>query len=63
MIKANTTIIAGEKTFKAGQTVTGLSSIDKEWMKKAGYITESADKKKAPVEAPAKEEGLVDGEL
>lgn len=63
MIKANTTIIAGNKIFQAGQTVTGLSSVDKEWMKKAGYISESTNKKEAPAEAPAKEVDAADGEL
>lgn len=63
MIKANTKIIAGDKVFTNGQTVTGLSNIDKEWMKKAGYITESAKQKETPVEVPAKEEETVDGEL
>lgn len=47
MIKANTTIIAGGKTFQAGQTVTGLSKLDKKWMTDAGYITETAGKKEA----------------
>ena len=45
MIKANTTIIVSEKTFQAGQTVSGLSKMDKKWMSEAGYITETADKK------------------
>ncbi|MBO5032139.1 MAG: hypothetical protein J6C19_07955 [Lachnospiraceae bacterium] len=45
MVKAETTIIVGKKTYHAGQTVTGLSEIDKKWMKKAGYITETAGRK------------------
>lgn len=45
MIKANTTIIVGEKTFHSGQTVSGLSKMDKKWMSEAGYITEIVDKK------------------
>ena len=44
-ITANTTVIAGGRTYKAGQTIPSLSAIDKEWMKKAGYITEAANKK------------------
>lgn len=55
MIKANTTIIAGGKTFQAGQTVTGLSKLDKKWMSAAGYITETAGRKE-PVETSAPEE-------
>lgn len=44
-ITANTTVIMGGRTYKAGQTIPSLSAIDKEWMKKAGYITEIANKK------------------
>ncbi len=44
-ITANTTVIACGRTYKAGQTIPSLSAIDKEWMKKAGYITETANKK------------------
>lgn len=55
MIKANTTIIAGGKTFQAGQTVNGLSKLDKKWMSDAGYITETAGKRDV-VETSAQEE-------
>lgn len=44
-ITANTTVIVGGRAYKAGQTIPGLPAIDKEWMKKAGYITETANKK------------------
>lgn len=47
MIKARTTIIAGGKVFRAGQTVNGLSRLDRKWMSDAGYITETAGKKEA----------------
>lgn len=45
MIKANTEIIVGSKIFRPGQTVTGLSRMDKEWMKSKGYITEYTGRK------------------
>lgn len=60
MIKAKTTILAGGKTFQAGQTVNGLSRLDKKWMSEAGYITETAGKKESE-ELPA--EGAKDGQL
>lgn len=63
MVRANTTIITGGRIFKAGQTVTGLSKIDKEWMKKAGCITESAGGKESPVENTAQKESMANGEL
>ncbi len=47
MIKANTMIIVNGKTFQAGQTVNGLSKMDKKWMSDAGYITETAGRKAA----------------
>ena len=57
MFKANTTIIAGGKIYHDGQTVQGLSKIDRDWMEKAGYITESTRKKENPIaEAPAVEQ-------
>lgn len=59
MIKANTTIIAGGKTIQAGQTVNGLSKLDKKWMLEAGYITEIASKKEE-AEPPALEEEKAD---
>lgn len=46
MIKAISTIVVKGKVFQPGQPVFGLSSADKIWMKKAGYITEIMDKKK-----------------
>lgn len=55
MIKANTTIIAGDKIFKKGQTVKGLSQNDKSWMIKAGYITEIKNKKETAVPEMAEE--------
>lgn len=51
MIKANTTVKAGGKTYTTGQTITGLSKLDKAWMKEAGYIFETiAPKAKNPKE-------------
>ncbi len=47
MIKANTRIVVSGKTFQAGQTVNGLSKMDKKWMSDAGYITETAGRKAA----------------
>lgn len=47
MIKAKTRILVNGKTFQAGQTVTGLSKMDKKWMSDAGYITETAGRKAA----------------
>ncbi len=62
MIKAKTTIIAGGQTFKEGQTVTGLSKLDKDWMKKAGYIIETATKKETTVKIPERVEEDVNNE-
>lgn len=45
MIKAKTRILVNGKTFQPGQTVTGLSKMDKKWMSDAGYITETAGRK------------------
>ncbi len=47
MLKAISTIIVGSKVFRTGQTVTGLSPIDKNWMKKAGYIAETVGREKS----------------
>ena len=58
MVRANTTIIAGGKTFHSGQNVTGLSGIDREWMKKAGYITDV--KREKPAENQTKAEDKKD---
>ena len=62
MIKANTTIIAGGKKIQAGQTVNGLSKLDKKWMLEAGYITETASKKEE-TEQPAQVEEKADEQL
>ena len=65
MIKARTMIVLGKKTFQAGQTVTGLSKMDKKWMLDAGYIKESESRKEAD-EQPAQEEtenGQLQGSL
>ena len=55
MIKANIMIIVGGKTFQAGQTVSGLSKMDKKWMSDAGYITATTGRKDAG-ETKAQEE-------
>lgn len=52
MLKANTTIILGGKKYCEGQAVTGLSSSAKEWMKKAGYVTEAGRKETAVATEP-----------
>lgn len=57
MIKANTKIIVGGNVYQKGQTVAGLSQVDKEWMKKAGYITEVSEKKKNSGMEKAEENG------
>lgn len=62
MIKANTKIIAGGKTFEIGQTVTGLSKLDKKWMLEAGYITETVSRKEE-TEQPAQVEEKADEQL
>ena len=61
MIKANTKIIAGGKTFLSGQAVHGLSKMDKKWMSDAGYITETTGGKGA--DRPQKQEETADGQL
>lgn len=61
MIKARTMIVVGKKTFQEGQTVTGLSKMDKKWMLDAGYIKETESRKEAD-EQPAQEE-TADGQL
>lgn len=45
MLTAKTTVIVGKKIYTKGQTVTGLSKIDREWMKLAGIIEETTGKK------------------
>ncbi|MCI8315194.1 MAG: hypothetical protein HFH74_09225 [Lachnospiraceae bacterium] len=47
MIKAIATIVVGDKVFQPGQVVLGLSSIDKIWMQKAGYIAETVNGRKS----------------
>ena len=44
MLTAKTTVIVGKKSYTKGQTVTGLSKIDREWMKLAGLIEEAGKK-------------------
>lgn len=53
---ANTTVISGGRTYKAGQTITGLSAIDKAWMARAGYITEKVNRREEKQAADAKEQ-------
>lgn len=48
MIKAISTIIVGNRIFRPGQTVKGLSAADKGWMKKAGYIAETVERRQRP---------------
>ena len=62
MVKANTTIIVGEKVFQTGQAVNGLSKLDKKWMLEAGYIIETARKKEETAQ-PAQTEERADGQL
>jgi hypothetical protein len=45
MIRANTTIRVGGRTYTEGQSVTGLSRLDTAWMSEAGYITEIKETK------------------
>lgn len=56
MFKANTTIIAGDTTYTEGQVISGLSSIDEEWMKNAGLISEVPAKAEKSSKASKKEE-------
>ncbi len=60
MIKANVVIQAGGRTYQRGQTVTGLSELDKKWMKAAGYVTETAGRKEKPSDAQAEKEETAD---
>lgn len=55
MLTAKTTVIVGKKIYTKGQTVTGLSKIDKEWMKLAGLIEETASKKETKKSEEAKD--------
>lgn len=61
MYIAKTIIEVGDKTFKEGEAVTGLSSADIAWMSEGGYIvqkpetTESKSEKK-PEKASKKKE-------
>lgn len=54
-IIANTTVISGGRTYKAGQTINGLSTIDKEWMACAGYITEKVNRREEKQAVDTKE--------
>lgn len=45
MLKANTMIIAGKKTYKKGDEIKGLSALDRERMIKDGYVTEDNSEK------------------
>ncbi len=56
MLTAKTTVIVGKKSYTKGQTVTGLSKIDKEWMKLAGLIEETIGKKEAKKPEETKDE-------
>ncbi|WP_456109156.1 hypothetical protein [Roseburia hominis] len=55
MLTAKTTVIVGKKSYTKGQTVTGLSKIDREWMKLAGLIEEAAGKKETKKSEEAKD--------
>jgi hypothetical protein len=44
-IIANSTIRSNGRLYHAGQTVTGLSNTDIEWMQRGGYITVKESKK------------------
>ncbi len=55
MLTAKTTVIVGKKSYTKGQTVTGLSKIDREWMKLAGLIEETAGKKETKKSEEAKD--------
>lgn len=61
MIKAISTIIVGGRVFQSGQTVKGLSAVDRNWMKKAGYITETAERRRGPDAGIADTDGKEDG--
>lgn len=54
---ANTTIIVGNKTFQKGETVIGLSEIDKKWMLKEKYIVPSQKSKEEPEAKDSKKRG------
>lgn len=55
MLTAKTTVIVGKKSYTKGQTVIGLSKIDREWMKLAGLIEEEAGKKETKKSEEAKD--------
>ena len=55
MLTAKTTVIVGKKSYTKRQTVTGLSKIDREWMKLAGLIEEAAGKKETKKSEEAKD--------
>lgn len=60
MIKANTAVIVKGKTYDAGQTVEGLSKLDKTWMEEKGYITEIPEAKPANQKGKSVEKGEAD---
>lgn len=45
MVKAISQIAVGSKIFKKGETVTGLSELDKKWMEEEGLIEVLEDQK------------------
>jgi hypothetical protein len=56
MIKAISQIAVGSKIFKKGETVTGLSGLDKKWMKEEGLIEVLEDRKPQKKHAAKKKE-------
>lgn len=60
MIKANATVRTGGKTYTAGQTIKGLSRLDRNWMERAGYITETTTATKAKNQEESMEGGAAD---
>jgi hypothetical protein len=55
-ITANSTIRSGGRLYHAGQTVTGLSKTDIEWMQRGGYITVKEGRKDKEKEKEAADE-------
>lgn len=47
MVVAIAQIAVGKKLYKEGETVTGLSALDMEWMEREGLIKISPDPKPA----------------
>ena len=56
MVKAISQIAVGSKIFKKGETVTGLSRLDKKWMKEEGLIEVLGDQKPQKKHAAKKKE-------